>query len=196
MFLRACGLLSLLLVFLCLVLGLTSLSVYFWQNTTHLYSTHKKHCNKSYQTLTSDFTIKHFRMEYFSFSPRRGWIHLEGVFFASLTQFSADAHLQERIYGFVLCSPLLGWHKLPGSRTACFCFLSSLHSSCAGTSFLLFPMDDGLLLTLTFQLQHLHEQQIIINENKSVMGPTPNLTLRRAKLPTSIFYDFSLTGCL
>lgn len=149
---RACGLLSLLLVLLCFVLGLTSLSVYFWQNTTHLYSTHKKHCNKSFQTLTSDFTIKLFRMEYFSFSPSRGWIHLEEVFFASLNQFSADAHLQERIYGFVLCSPLLGWHKLPGSRTACFSFLSSLFIFHTGTCFPLSLMGDGLLLALTLQL--------------------------------------------
>lgn len=111
------------------ILGLTSLSVYFWQNITLLYSTCKKHCNKSFQTLTLDFTIKHLRTEYFSFSLSRDWIHLAGIFFTSPIQFFAGAHLQERIYGFVPCSPLLGWCKLPGSRTAFFFFSWSLPHS-------------------------------------------------------------------
>lgn len=111
------------------ILGLTSLSVYFWQNITLLYSTHKKHCNKSFKTVTLDFTIKFLRTEYFSFCLRRDWIHLAGIFSTSPIQFFADAHLQEGIYGFVPCSPFLGWHKLPGSRTALLVSLFPPHSS-------------------------------------------------------------------
>lgn len=104
------------------ILGLTSPSVYVWQNIALLYSTHKKHCNKSFKTVTLDFTIKYLRTEYFSLFLSGDWIHFAGIFFTFPIQFFADSHLQERIYDFVPCSPLLGWHKLP--RSDCLsCFL-------------------------------------------------------------------------
>lgn len=138
------------------------------------YSTHKKHRSKSFQTVTLDFTIKYLRTEYFCFSLSREWIHLAGIFFASPIQFFADAHLQEGIYGFVPCSPLLGWHELPGSRTVLLVSSSLFSVWCTEhPSFSL--LYTRLILVLALHLGYLCVQQIMINDKKST-GPKLGIT--------------------
>lgn len=171
------------------ILCLTSLSLYFGQAITLPYSTHKKHCY-IFKTVSLDFAIKYLT-GYFSLSLTQDPFTLPE--FSSLPQFSFLQMLicRKEIYGFV---PLLSSPRLVGiiqvkDYLSCFLILYVMHRNIFP---FLFPLGDGLILTLSCQLRYLCVQQIIINGEKVFKGPSPTLVLQRAILPTSSTFLTSL----